>query len=283
MKIINKEDTLIALISMEGSDWMKPKLKKLQNILKMFMPDRFNKADSSVKGYTFDSIRFDLYNRFAEKACIYPVHSFNLTISTLQGHGAPTNIHPYYLYRDGSDHKPVKVNHSQRIPHVSETIKSQPAEYEALVESLKDICEYVNSVFSKHLPEEYSSISILLEQLPLDDRPPTYPFGGFVLNIQVCTEGHRDEFDDTLCLIIPFGEYEGGELVLWEPGLVCDLKEGDLILFPSSKITHFNLHFKGFRGSVVMHSDKELRSWEDKNGWDKHMAKSEDFVRLYKT
>lgn len=82
-----------------------------------------------------------------------------------------------------------------------------------------------------------------------------------------------DSNDDRICVVIPFGAFRGGELVLHEMGLVIELQEGDIIIFPSSKLTHFNLHFTGVRGSVVMHSDKEVKSWiKDRNGWDKHMV-----------
>ena len=192
-------------------------------------------------------------------------------------------MHPHHLYKEGPGSKQVKVNHSQRLPHTSESIKVQPAEYGALVDALREICDYVEAILAKHLPEEYKIIRVLVENLPLHDRPPTYPFGGFVLNIQVCTNGHIDKFDDTVCLVIPFGKYTGGDLVLWEPGVVIDAKQGDLIIFPSSQITHFNLHFTGFRGSVVMHTDKELKSWLDKNGWGTHMAKAADFSQMYKS
>jgi hypothetical protein len=71
LKIENKEQALIALIVKEGTGWMREKLDKLQNIIQMFMPDRFKSVDSTVEGYTFDSIRFDLYNRFAEKVNLF--------------------------------------------------------------------------------------------------------------------------------------------------------------------------------------------------------------------
>lgn len=94
-----------------------------------------------------------------------------------------------------------------------------------------------------------------------------------MLNIHVCTDGHVDEFDDLVCVVIPFGVWHGGELVLHEAGLVVEMKSGDIIIFPSSKITHFNLHFTGTRLSIVMHSDKYSDSWvKDRNGWKAHMA-----------
>ena len=80
LKIINHEESLIALIVEEGSHWISEKLDRMQNIIQMLMPDRFQEVDSSVKGYTFDSIRFDLYNRFAEKIFILPTFACSIHI-----------------------------------------------------------------------------------------------------------------------------------------------------------------------------------------------------------
>lgn len=57
-------------------------------------------------------------------------------------------------------------------------------------------------------------------------------------------------------------------MVLYEPGLVLDLKNGNFVVFSSNKITHFNLDFEGVRGSLVLHTDKALERWQkDFNGW----------------
>lgn len=88
--------------------------------------------------------------------------------------------------------------------------------------------------------------------------PPGYPFGSIVINLNVVTNGHRDTMDHKVCLVIVLGEHEGGELCLEEPGLVLPMKSGDIVLFQSCKITHFNLHYKGERASIVLHSDKAL-------------------------
>ena len=72
---------------------------------------------------------------------------------------------------------------------------------------------------------------------------------------------------------MPFGDFDEGELVLFEAGLVVDMKEGIVVGFPSFDLTHFNLHFRGFRGSIVLQSDKNGDSWiEDRNGWASHMV-----------
>ncbi|KAJ7919805.1 hypothetical protein B0H13DRAFT_1581068, partial [Mycena leptocephala] len=68
------------------------------------------------------------------------------------------------------------------------------------------------------LPEEFDQLSIWCEVLPLASNSPAAPFGGFVLNLNACTWAHRDGGDKILCIVIPFGNFEGGELVLYEVG-----------------------------------------------------------------
>jgi hypothetical protein len=112
-----------------------------------------------------------------------------------------------------------------------------------------------------------------VDVLPLNEAPTAYPFPGFVLNIQVMTDGHLDSGDNTICVVVPFGDWKGGELVLYELGLVLDMSPGDILVFPSDKITHFNLNFRGIRCSVVMHSDAHGKTWvENRNGWDSHIV-----------
>jgi len=51
--------------------------------------------------------------------------------------------------------------------------------------------------------------------------------------------------------------------------LPLDLKLGDILVFPSSHITHFNTHFTGRRMTIVLHSDGiGGDSWlKDSHGW----------------
>ena len=93
-----------------------------------------------------------------------------------------------------------------------------------------------------------------------------YPFGGIVLNLNVATKIHRDPQDLDLCLIIPISDCAGGELVLWELGLVLAQRNGDLSSFPSGDISHYNLDYIGYRASVVFHSDHASVSWTGPEG-----------------
>jgi len=102
----------------------------------------------------------------------------------------------------------------------------------------------------------------------LNERSIAHPFGGFVINVAVSTRGHRDSGDKIFCIVIPFGDWTGGELALFEPGFVFRLRAWDAIVFPSCNVTHFNLPFQGTRLSLVLHSDKYGDRWvQDQNGW----------------
>jgi hypothetical protein len=70
-------------------------------------------------------------------------------------------------------------------------------------------------------------------------------------------------------VVIPFGEWTGGELGFVEPGLLFRLRAWDAIIFASCDITHFNLDFQGVRCSLVLHSDKHGDRWvQNKNNWE---------------
>lgn len=121
------------------------------------------------------------------------------------------------------------------------------------------------------LPDIYHDLSIFADVLPGNEASPVHPFSGFVLNINVVTRCHRDPKDLRICLVLVIGHHVGGELFLVELGLVLRLRNGDMTLFPSGRITHGNLHYKGIRASLVLHSDGAGRVWADnRNHWAGH-------------
>lgn len=65
---------------------------------------------------------------------------------------------------------------------------------------------------------------------------------------------------------------EGGELAIYELGIVFGLRSFDAIFFRSKYLTHFNLHFRGIRGSLVFHSDGHGKKWvHNRNGWEENI------------
>lgn len=123
--------------------------------------------------------------------------------------------------------------------------------------------------FKTHLPEQYEVLEINAEIIPGGNRTPVHPFLGFVININVATKAHRDATDFQGCLVMVISKnLVGGDLVLVEPGIVIPLNNGDFIIFPSCDITHFNLHYKGWRASFVFQTDKRIQTWAcGFNGW----------------
>ena len=106
------------------------------------------------------------------------------------------------------------------------------------------------------------------EVLPVDGESPAAPFAGFVINFNVATSIHRDN-DRGFCVVLVVSENcQGGALCLEELGIKLDLANGDVVIFPSQKISHFNTHFKGERVLIVFHTDAESEVWiKHRNYW----------------
>lgn len=128
--------------------------------------------------------------------------------------------------------------------------------------------DYVLVQLRTRLPAEYQVLVEIVDSLPGQPGSPVSPFVSFVLNINVCTQGHRDVGDKHLCLVMALGDFEGGALVLREPGLVIELRNGDFAAFKSDCVTHFNLDYVGKRASFVLQSDRAFENWiAGANGW----------------
>ncbi|KAJ7579382.1 hypothetical protein C8J56DRAFT_1058984 [Mycena floridula] len=190
------------------------------------------------------------------------VHLMTFNRYTMKGHDEPTDVHPSFQKTIGNN------NTTQRFPHNSEFRRSNPEGAHRRDVALEIIHKAVQFVIQSGLASEDDELRISVESLPFNDYSPAYPLAGYVININVSSGGHADRGDRKLCVIVPFGEFEGGELVLYELGLVLRLSPLDIVIFPSDRIIHFNLKHSGIRGSVVMATDREIDCWvKDKNGW----------------
>jgi hypothetical protein len=162
------------------------------------------------------------------------------------------------------------------MPYFSKVMKSTPHISTALEEALNDICDYIHKLVAHYLPEEYTEIKAFVDVLPLNHVPASYPFSSFVINIHAATKGHKDGKDKKFCCVVPFGTWTQGQLVLYEPGIVLDLTLGDVVIFPSCHITHFNLHIDGVRCSLTLFSDNHGQDWvRFRNGWQDHIVVKE--------
>lgn len=130
---------------------------------------------------------------------------------------------------------------------------------------------------AEFFPEQSEKLSEYIESLPSNFVSPVAPFSGYILNLNCVTRIHRDTGDADICLVVPFSDaderddqtpYNDGALCFYELGLVIKLRSGTPIIFRSRNLTHFNHHFKGYRASLVFHSDQGLDGWiSDRYGW----------------
>ncbi|KAK7019275.1 hypothetical protein R3P38DRAFT_3319350 [Favolaschia claudopus] len=224
-----------------------PAVRRRQTSISVFQPKL--RRDSTTPGYSYCAVHKSYYNRFSE-----------------QGVGAP-EAHPNLIAKKGVS----RVNRSQRVPKASREMIDEPEESALTAEFIELIMTVIEIHIKKLLPEEYSRIEVYASRLPLNERSPAYPFGGYVINFRGCTEGHQDDIDDEMCVVIswcPPGKSVGGEIALFEEGLVIRTRQWDAVIFHSCDSTHFNLHVKGTRISIVLQSDKHGKKWvENKNNW----------------
>ncbi|KAM5540498.1 hypothetical protein V8D89_005956 [Ganoderma adspersum] len=176
----------------------------------------------------FITIHFQWYARMCQK-----------------GTDTPKQVHPWFLKREG-----IKItNHKQMVPYESRKMLDHYEEYNALCLALEGL--------KVHLGDIYEEIACYAEAIPGCVPSPSYPFSGFIINLNIASKVHRDGKDLAGCLVIPVGRFRGGELCLHEPGLV---------------ITHFNLPYVGTCASIILHSDREGMQWVDEGmGWGRNL------------
>ncbi|KAJ7178696.1 hypothetical protein C8R43DRAFT_1118067 [Mycena crocata] len=226
------------------------KIDAIPDLLNTILGESLVPVDTRSPDYQYDSLNLSIFNRFSQ-----------------DGEGAPTNeAHPNFIQREHVRHS----NDGQCLPTPSKAIMEDRNGYESLVKNLTDICKFVCDNTGHHIPDLVENIQDYVQLLPGNARCPFAPFGGIVINLGGCSPGHCDDEDDgDHCVVIPFmRDCKGGALVLHEPGLVLDLKAGDMVIFPSARLTHFNLHFQGVRASLVFHTDKSgAKRWRMANHW----------------
>ena len=113
------------------------------------------------------------------------------------------------------------------------------------------------------------------ETLPKHVSPLAYPFVSLTINTgtiesPVIAKPHRDTGDAfySISCLYPFGNFTGGELVLWELERRIPLKSGDAFLFPAHLITHSNLSVQGERHSMVAYTKEDIISYYARHNID---------------
>ncbi|KJA20602.1 hypothetical protein HYPSUDRAFT_100347, partial [Hypholoma sublateritium FD-334 SS-4] len=133
---------------------------------------------------------------------------------------------------------------SDCIPRTSEELQEHIDEYLALVACFEDIFQWTENAIKKTLPKGYEVLAQFAEVLPAEGDVPASPFTSIVINLNCITKMHRDIKDLKFCLVLVLSsDCHGGDLCFVEPGIRLELRSGDVVLFRSSELTHYNMHF----------------------------------------
>ncbi|KAH9910583.1 uncharacterized protein B0H18DRAFT_963097 [Fomitopsis serialis] len=199
LNIRGRDNGLIASICTSMPDAMKRNL--MDGLVACFDSDPFKPIDSnSANGErTFEAIHFSWYNR-------------HCTSSSLQGHSAPADIPPALLSRAGC----MRTNHGQFVPYVSKDMEDHQAIYQSLKNIFADVFSWIDEKLQTVLPMEYERLEATASILPGNNVSVVNPFVGLVVNLNVVTRAHRDSKDDSVCLVLPIGDFSGDrEMSKW--------------------------------------------------------------------
>jgi hypothetical protein len=103
---------------------------------------------------------------------------------------------------------------------------------------------------------------------------PLWPFSGVALNWHALAKAHVDPGDGPLAVIVPIGDFKGGHVCLPTLKLTFELQPGEVLIFDSKMLPHFNLDPElgpgDARHSLVLYTQHRLSTWCAGNGWPDH-------------
>ena len=87
-----------------------------------------------------------------------------------------------------------------------------------------------------------------------------------VINKEVtCSTGTHLDFNNSgFNYVVPWGEYKGGALVLWQLKMIVELEPGDTFFFMGSLIAHNVGEIEGVRNSIDLFCHKNVLSWKNR-------------------
>ena len=118
-----------------------------------------------------------------------------------------------------------------------------------IIELVRWIAERVSKITLKHFPEDAERMKQIPEKYRLS---PESLFTLLIINF-TCEnmKYHEDGRDDGPCVVVPLGEYEGGELGFSELNTATRLLVGDVAIFRSAEYYHAAMKYVGNRMSLV--------------------------------
>lgn len=96
------------------------------------------------------------------------------------------------------------------------------------------------------------------------------------------TVGTQQDYNDDpkgFKCVVAFGDYEGGDLLLWQLKLRIQLRPGDVVMFNSALLAHNSTEVKGERGAVEFFTRKGVVTYKRKQMERRVNAKSKGMAK----
>lgn len=128
---------------------LKAQLVQLERVLEILFPGGLEPDTSTRDHFKFAALHMCLYNRFHENVSNLSVPFLLYLLGRIQGpeEGETSAQHPSEFRREGK----TRVNHGQRMPHLSEDARKDMDAYRMIIQVLKDVLEWVASAVSNTL------------------------------------------------------------------------------------------------------------------------------------
>ncbi|KAH9926365.1 uncharacterized protein B0H18DRAFT_954689 [Fomitopsis serialis] len=93
--------------------------------------------------------------------------------------------------------------------HCTVDMEDHQGIYQSLKKTFADVFSWVDEKLQSVLPVEYERLEATAAILPGNNASVVNPFVGLVVNLNVVTRAHRDSKDDSVCLVLPIGDFAG--------------------------------------------------------------------------
>ena len=161
------------------------------------------------------------------------------------------------------------------VPFQSSEYRRDGAQAVDWVEQNTPLFEYLSNGLRMINPQSYARIVGAAPHLRRQGLEPLCgAWYGVAIN-QAATGStgvHQDWGDHGYNCVVPWGEYQGGELILWQLRLKVALRPGDAFFFAGSLIAHNAQDIVGERNSIDVFCHHNVLSWRDqevatRRGW----------------
>ncbi|KAL6074266.1 hypothetical protein QOT17_004295 [Balamuthia mandrillaris] len=121
----------------------------------------------------------------------------------------------------------------------------------------RPVFRVVHELLKEHFPE---LCSILEGNSAFIADNPISPFATVVVNVDFAVEPHRNKNDykEGLAVVIPLGDFTGGQLFFPEINVTVNTQPGDVVAFRSARLTHSVLPYVGTRHSVILFTQDNM-------------------------